>query len=122
MNEQLVIFLVGQAIIFLGTGVWAYSTLAQRMTRVETYFEIMGKRAAKILLSPHTPELDEYLQKYVDEKMTYGDWTKLLELCDLLEGDKVKPKEERTLAAIVAVECRHVLKLHIDTPHKHVDL
>ena len=104
-------WMLGQFLIVAGGTVAVYVSLAQRITRLETFFEVFGKKAAQILHSPHTPELDAYLDKYVKNDMQDQDWAKLLGLVELLEHDQTRPKEERALAAMVVIHCRKRLGL-----------
>jgi hypothetical protein len=98
-----------------------YVMLAQRITRLETFFEVFGRKAAQILHSPHTPELDNYLEKYIANTMSDGDWIELMKLCDALEICLLKPKEERVLAAIISIHCRKKLGLPLPGMHKHTE-
>ena len=122
MSVSDIIALVTAVIFFItlaGGIIGVYVSLAQRLTRVETLFELLGKQAANILHSPHTPELDETLEKYINDALTEEDFKKLLILMDSLENDASKPKEERVLAAIIGVDCRKRLNMAIPPIHKN---
>lgn len=106
---------------FAGALVVVYVSLAQRITRLETFFEVFGRKAAQILHSPHTAELDNYLDKYLANTMVDSDWSELLRLVEDLENDTSKPKEERGLAAIVGVHCRKRLGLPLPNMHHHTE-
>ena len=71
MNEQFATWLLAIAgwLSLLAGLVVSYVALVQRITRLETFFEVLGKKAANILHSPHTPELDFFIEKYVTDKM-----------------------------------------------------
>lgn len=112
MTQEVVLFLVGQFIVMASALIWAYASLSSRLVRIETIIEIMGIKAANVLHSPHTPELDGLLEKYVDRhyELSNEQWTRLLELCDEIEQDTTNPKDQRALAAIVSAVCCHKLK------------
>lgn len=119
--EPTILWIIGQGILLAGGGVTAYVLLVQRVTRLETLFEIFGRKAAQILHSPHTPELDHYLEKYLNNNMSEEDWKKLLVLVELLENDVNKPREERGLAAIISVHCRKRLRLPLPGMKFHTE-
>jgi hypothetical protein len=96
-----------------------YVALAQRITRLETFFEVLGRKAAQVLHSPHTPELDHYLEKYISGKMDDSDWLKLLQLVEVIEVDLKNPKAERALAGFISVHCRKRLGLKMPGIHRH---
>ena len=111
----------GMAVSVGRPGHWIRSAFVQRITRLETFFEVLGKKAANILHSPHTPELDSFIEKYVSDKMLPDDWQHLLRLVDDVEGNLDRPKEERALAAMVAAACRKKLNLQAVPPHSHLN-
>ena len=93
--------------------------MSERLAKIEALSDIMLKKAARILHSPHTPILDGYLEKYYHNQMGDTDWRELLNLCDQEEHDLTNEKARRILAAFIAEHCRR--RLHIPSPtfHKH---
>lgn len=104
-----------------GSIVAVYVLLVQRITRLETFFEVLGKKAAQVLHSPHTPELDYHLEKYINGKMQDGDWATLLVLVEEIEHDLTKSKSERALAGFIGIHCRKRLGLPITGSHAHTE-
>ena len=103
--------------MIIGAGVgWAFTT-SNRITRVETLVSTFSRKAGEILHSPHTPELDALLEKYVKSyqdrhyELTYAEWEDLKRQCDALENDQTLAKGERLLAAMVSSVCEHKLLL-----------
>jgi hypothetical protein len=85
--------------------------LKVRIVRIETTFSLYNEKAANILHSPHTPELDvalEQLLKCYNENrdMTQDQWANLLRLVEQIENDREIAKGERMLAAMVSTTCR----------------
>lgn len=111
MNQETILWLIAQSAALLGAMVTAYIGVVQRLTRLETTIALMGVKAARILHSPHTPDLDRLLEKYVDRdyELTYEEWTELLARCEAIENDLSNPKDQRALAAIVIAVCSHKL-------------
>jgi hypothetical protein len=141
MNEQAILWFLGQLIVIIGSGVIAYinvilklndhSTMASnrhytldaRVVKLETLLTMFGKKAANILHSPHTPELDTLLEKYVKRhyELTYEEWKRLKQLCEEvikephIKGDKV------VFAAFLAAVADHKLdgsKYYVDEQNK----
>jgi|SRR5580704_7591348 hypothetical protein len=99
----------------IGSTVAAYVILVQRITRVETIISMWNTKSAEILHSPHTPELDALLEKFVKsykEKhydLTMEEWQGLQKMTCALENDQTLAKGERMLAAMVNATCEHKL-------------
>ncbi|MDE2105072.1 MAG: hypothetical protein KGL39_47980 [Patescibacteria group bacterium] len=89
----------------------------KRISRLETLVDIWTEKAAKILHSPHTPELDAVLDKLLTATMEHADWKKLADLCGEIENDSERPKEERALAAALAIVA--VERFHLPMPPIH---
>ncbi len=104
-------WLGGQSVAILGTVVKLYVSMAQRVTRVETMLELLGRTAAKDLHSPHTPELDALLDKYIDRhyELSYDEWQKLLELCNKSMEEETNVRKA-TCAEFLAAICHHKLR------------
>lgn len=120
MNQDLFNVIVGVILTgVLAFGAWlvlSQFSLDKRLTRIETLFEILGEKFAKVLHSPHTPELDSYLEKYIDNgyEMSFQEWRELMGRCEAIENDQACPKDQRLLAAFVSALCHH--KLTLDKP------
>lgn len=99
-----------------------HHSLDRRLTKIETLIEVWGTKAASILHSPHTPELDALLEKYADRhyELTMAEWRRLLDLCEEIERDTTIERERRSLAGWLAMVAHH--KLFDDPPEaqKHV--
>lgn len=116
MTNNEIIALVFQTLAIVGAGLAAYIALIQRVTRLEVKFEMfvmmVGEKAARALRSPHTPELDVLLDKYIDEhyELTLAEWMMLKNMCDEMASNEVDfSKTERSLAGWIAAVCEHKL-------------
>jgi hypothetical protein len=115
MNQEAVLWIFGILITVvtavLGFLCTAVIDLKVRIVRIETTFSLYNEKAANILHSPHTPELDvalEQLLKCYNENrdMTQDQWVNLLRLVEQIENDREIAKGERMLAAMVSTTCR----------------
>lgn len=86
-------------------GLEARRTMGERIVRIETAFGMMGEKWAKILHSPHTPELDSFIEKLQDPSHVWPkeDQDRFIELCDIIENDPKEVRQERALAAGLSV-------------------
>lgn len=125
MNQTIILWLFGayQSILTLAlaSGIGWLILIVQRLTKVETILALIADKAAAILHSPHTPELDALLEKYCDRTytMTELEWEKLRRMCGEIEDNLSLPKEERALAAFVGAAAEHELELPVSKPKKH---
>lgn len=87
-------------------------SIFQRLTKMETTLDLIGMKAANVLHSPHTPELDRLLEKYVSREyeLTLDEWKELNDRCEAIENDTSNPKDQRALAAIVSALCHHKMR------------
>lgn len=126
MNQEAILWLLGivQTVMLLAisAGVAWLLVIVQRLTKVETILAMFAERAAAILHSPHTPELDELLEKYCDREyeLSEPEWRKLLFMTGEIDKDMTLPKEERVLAAIIHAAASHKLMLPPPKVVKHV--
>lgn len=104
-------WIIGTGASVLGVGVGAYIKVTERLTRMETMMSIISKKAASILISPHTPELDALLVEYVESHfdLPMAKWERMEHLVLEIENDKNRGKDERVLAAMVAALADHKL-------------
>src|ERR1700722_13617481 len=79
----------------LGASITIYASLVQRITKIETTLDLIGISAAKLLHSPHTPELDELLEKYVSQTydLTMPEWKRLVVLAKRAEDDSTESRD-----------------------------
>jgi hypothetical protein len=103
-----------------GGSIAAYVSIAQRLRALEVSLDFMGKSQARVLRSPHTPELDAYIDKHVAGTLTREDAIKYVELCDEVEQDKSNSKQERACAGGLAVSIRREFRLPM-VPIRHHD-
>ncbi len=120
MSTDLIWILTG-IFICISAGTLAYISLVQRIVKLETVLALLGEKAAKILHSPHTPELDALLEKYLDRyyELSYEEWQRLIHMCQEIEDDNKQSKECRALAAIVLAIASHKLFLAPPKATKH---
>lgn len=73
-------------------------------SRVETLWNVVMKRLADILISPHTPLLDPLLAKFRDGKLDEQEKPELIRLLkERIEEDKVKDKGRAFLETLILV-------------------
>lgn len=138
MSETLLIFLIGgsYAFCFAATGggiltmMRIYDRMAlidnessKRISKLEAVLSMVADKAANILHSPHTPELDSLLEKYGKQNysLTCEEWSRLIGLTDEIETDLSVPKPERVLAGFINAIARHKIKLSVSPTDKHED-
>ena len=104
--------LSGVFLLAIIAAIKSHSDLSTRVTKLEAVMALFGQKAAKILHSPHDPYgIDYLLDKYLDRhyELTIMEWEALWHQCELIEEDKSKPKDERTLAAWLSAVAQHKL-------------
>lgn len=119
MTQEVAMWIFGFVIVAMGTiisaGVAIVFSMSQRLTRVETLVGAWNTKAAEILHSPHTPELDALLEKFVlsYKKQHYDltdiEWFELLNKTSDIEKDMTLSKGERLLAGFINATCEHKL-------------
>lgn len=119
MDKDIVLWIFGIMVTANSTaicaGVVGYISIVQRLTKMETTLALMGFNAAKALHSPHTPELDSLLEKYMKDyedknyDLPYEDWVKLKKICDEILEDRELAAGYRAAAGIVQALCTHKL-------------
>lgn len=115
MNADVIIqilqWAVGGVYVCIAAGVAFAFNNVQRITRIEALIETIGINAAKVLHSPHTPELDELLEKYIDRnyELSVEEWAALYKMCDAILHDLTLSKQERGLAGFVTALAEHKL-------------
>lgn len=125
MNETLLIWLITGAYGFCFaisvSGVAFGMAIVQRISRLEAVMALFGEKAAKILHSPHTPELDALLEKFCDRHytMNHDEWENLLAMTLEMEIDTSLTKQERALAAWVNAAASEKLCLPPPKIKKH---
>lgn len=97
-----------------GTGIGAYVSVIQRLTRVEAVISLFGEKAAKMLHSPDNHHgIDDLLDKYLDRnyELSFDEWTELKTKCEAIEANKSLSHGERILAAFLSALAHHKLLL-----------
>lgn len=122
MNETVIMWLLGIMLAGMGfytaASVTAYILVVQRLTALEVAQQLFGRSQARVLRSPHTPELDSFIDRYIAGQITKEDAERFVALCDELEQDKNNRKEERALAGGIAVMVRKEFKM-LQLPIRH---
>jgi hypothetical protein len=125
MNETVFLWILGgyaAAIAWLVlSNMQSHTEINTRLVKVEVVLTMFGEKAAKILHSPHTPELDSLLEHYWDNHydLSNGEWVRLREICEEVENDPIQPGDKRALAAFVACLAYHKLRMHAPKPTRH---
>lgn len=101
MSTEVILWILGQAIFILGVGIGAYVSIVQRVAKLEVIMALVGTKAAKILHSPHTPELDALIEKLILDRLDPVDIDRFLEMLLEVENDMNETKAAR-LASVLA--------------------
>lgn len=72
-------------------------------TTLSVLINMLGKRAAGILHSPHTPELDALIDKFRRDHITDTEMQEFIDMLLKIEGDMAEPKGDRLLASLVLI-------------------
>lgn len=98
------------------TGMWQYHAI--QSTKIKAALLSFSKDAAKILHSPHTPELDKLLEKYYDfhYELSWAEWQSLEKICGAMVDNESEPKQQRLIAAFLRAVCQHKLHEPPDKP------
>lgn len=79
-----------------------------RLTKIETdiswirdTFAVAGKKAARVLHSPHTPVLDALLEKYEAETISWSEVNRLYKMLEDIINDLKLGKDVRMAASIL---------------------
>jgi hypothetical protein len=113
MEETIQIWLFGGIGACVIAGVAFAFGVTQRITRLETILDILGKRAAKILHSPDDHlRIDALLDKYIEchYDFPYSDWLLLIDALLVIENDINRTKDEWMLCAFVNAVVTHKLQ------------
>lgn len=119
MDTHVILWILGviQAIfvISIPAAIKAYVELNNRLTRVETAFELFGKNVLKAMHRDdnfHQADhlIDEYIRR--EGELTPAQWTDLMDIFRkvLDEGDAKHGRGELVGAAAVVAFCEHKLK------------
>lgn len=90
-----------------------------RVGRIEAMLDLWFSKMTKIMHSPHTPEIDSYLERIVAKNMTDMDWVEFMKLCNSIEQDSARPTQERALAAMASIMCHDHLGILTKQTHQH---
>lgn len=117
MTTEVTLFVLGQAIFILGIGIGAYVSVVQRVTKLEAIVSLLGEKAAKILHSPHTPELDALIEKHIEDKLEDGEIDRFLQMLLDVENDPNEVKAARLAAVLARISvCRRYRRPIPDIP------
>lgn len=114
MNETLQIWLYGALFACVGVGAFFVLQFSIRLTRIETMFDLLGKRAAKFLHSPDNHlGVDKLLELYVDHQheLTMQQWEDLMFAMEVIVKNSSANANEKLLAAFLSELCRHKLMM-----------
>lgn len=115
MNETemwilgLVLAGLGACIIGAAGIAWSFQN---RLTRLETAFELMGSNTLKAMHSPDDHlEMDGLVEKYImnGNDLPMEDWETVLESCTVIAADTSRPREDRLAAGLAAAFAEHKL-------------
>lgn len=117
MTTEILIWILTGVFICVAAGLSAYIKLEvgiggvrERVVKLETIIELLGRKSATLLHSPHDPYgLDPMLDKYLDRhyEMSMEEWASLMRRCEVVADDVAAPAEYRFLAAQLMAVCWH---------------
>jgi hypothetical protein len=111
MNEYTLIWLFAAAFAGIVALAASVTLLKIQMTALQTtqdtLIKLLGSKAAFLLHSPHTPELDLLIDKFRDDNINPTERQKLSGMLTDIERNQTLPKTERLLASLVLLplEC-----------------
>jgi hypothetical protein len=110
MSETTLLYIFSAIAICIAAATGLAINIAQRLTRIETWMEIIGMKTAKILHSDgDVLGIDAYLDKYLkqSQKLSYKDWTSLKIACEKVESNPKVHEGKRLMAGFVAAVAIH---------------
>lgn len=94
--------------------------LEVRLERFDSYIKYAGMRAANVLISPHTPKLDELLRLFsANKELDDVQWKEMVQLCHDIENNKDSTRESRSLAGTVLATVAHMRNESLPQPIDH---
>lgn len=121
MSENAILFLIGQAItLVIGMLVsWAslkseIGSLRERVVAIEVKDEVLSRKNARIMHSPHNPYgMDGLIDKYLDRhyELTTGEWQEWMKRCENVIDDPKTPTQDKLIAAQLLCVCWHKLMM-----------
>jgi hypothetical protein len=119
--DSIILWILGVIAAIIGIGLKLILELKsdnaqtrERVIRIEVMLDLMGRKAARSLHSPHDPYgIDSMLDKYLDRhyELSWDEWKALLARCEAIEARTDITKDERWLAGMVGAICMHKLML-----------
>lgn len=91
-------------LVIIPIGVWlvrmsiAMSVVQNDVKWIKESFSLMGKKSARTLHGPHTPALDDLLEKYAREEITYTEVERLVCMLEEIENTSDIPVERKISA------------------------
>lgn len=125
MDKEVFLWLFGFVITgLIGLFVFlvkSHFAVENRLTKVETFLQMFSETAAKVLHSPHTPDLDRLLEKYMDRnyELSNDEWGELRNICEEVENDANESKGSQAMAGWMKNVARHKLALPPEKMRKH---
>lgn len=111
MSESLLIWIFGAVFGCIVAGGAFQFSLANRILRIEIILRSINKRAAEILHSPHTPELDVLLERVAEHgSVPVEKKDEFMEMLEEIEKSLSNTKSERLLAALLSCITPHAKK------------
>ena len=103
VETGLILFVAAQA-ISIGAGIWRFASktntrLVTLETKVEHFWNALGKTAAAVLHSPHTPDRDRLLERYMRNEISWEELLRLIE--DLRELEQTGEAPQAQLARVL---------------------
>lgn len=109
MSEAIQLWLFGGFTAWMAfvTAMWQLHAI--KLARIELTLKVFLKGAAKIMHSPHTPQLDALLEAYMSQngELTLAQWAEVQKLCQEIVDDSNDRDERRTLAAFWVAMSHH---------------
>lgn len=113
MDKDVLLWIIGAFLTFIVAPVvgWTLTRVflhGDRLVKIETdigwireSFNTMGKKAVRVLHSPHTPNLDVLLEKYEAETISWTEVNELHEMLEAIVSDPNSGKDMKTAAGIL---------------------
>lgn len=124
MSETVILWLIGgiagfMFVVITPAAIAFAFLLSQRVTKLETWFEVIGDKALRSMFREDDKfGMDYYVKKYVERNfdLPKEDWIAIRDMNRLFEEDDTKESNDRFRAGLVVAFAEHKLQQYGITP------
>jgi isochorismate hydrolase len=99
----------GAIAVGFGLDIRNAQNIAELRIQFQTLVNLLGEKIARVLHSPHTPELDRLLEKFYGNGLKKEEYQELMDILHDIQSNVtlLRPKEERLMAAMMEIMLKH---------------